>query len=488
MLMAMPPSLAFYNNNNAASLGGSKAIPSKDKEIKSEDLDEEEGFEEDSMDMTDSLSEGNPYVQEALNLSANYSASHPPSPPHSAPMKPSTTLNSNPPSSISQVQSALAAALQAGQMSLHQINNTPPGPSPPAWQTRNQLSSALSNNSNLSLALQNSQNQLQQQLQNYLLFGQNNPMAAAAAASTVLLQNQVQQAVVQATNQLKLLQEQHAQRSKEEENNGIPPSLPDTPKSMPRSSPEVVEKSKSFSSSTDLLSSLTTDTTPKSNNNNFNFRALSPEEVNHRYSLSSSPEDQSQNSSSETMRFDLPLDENMDLEELEKFAKEFKQRRIKLGYTQGDVGLAMGKMYGNDFSQTTISRFEALNLSFKNMCKLKPLLEKWLDDADGSRPSSNNIPSAQLCADLLGKRRKKRTSIESTVRSALEKAFHKNPKPTSEEIRLIGQSLCMEKEVIRVWFCNRRQKEKRINPALSAGSPTLPGIPLQLFPHSMDDN
>lgn len=48
---------------------------------------------------------------------------------------------------------------------------------------------------------------------------------------------------------------------------------------------------------------------------------------------------------------------------------------------QGDVGLAMGKLYGNDFSQTTISRFEALNLSFKNMCKLKPLLEKWLNDA-----------------------------------------------------------------------------------------------------------
>lgn len=48
---------------------------------------------------------------------------------------------------------------------------------------------------------------------------------------------------------------------------------------------------------------------------------------------------------------------------------------------QGDVGLAMGKLYGNDFSQTTISRFEALNLSFKNMCKLKPLLEKWLTDA-----------------------------------------------------------------------------------------------------------
>ena len=58
------------------------------------------------------------------------------------------------------------------------------------------------------------------------------------------------------------------------------------------------------------------------------------------------------------------------------------------GYTQGDVGLAMGKLYGNDFSQTTISRFEALNLSFKNMCKLKPLLAKWLEVCNAPRIAS----------------------------------------------------------------------------------------------------
>jgi len=80
-------------------------------------------------------------------------------------------------------------------------------------------------------------------------------------------------------------------------------------------------------------------------------------------------------------------------------------------------------------------------------------------------------------AELLGKRRKKRTSIENTVRVALEKAFVRNPKPTSEEIRVIGDGLNMEKEVVRVWFCNRRQKEKRINPAalspLGAGTSGL---------------
>ncbi|KAI1230758.1 hypothetical protein IHE44_0008638, partial [Lamprotornis superbus] len=159
-------------------------------------------------------------------------------------------------------------------------------------------------------------------------------------------------------------------------------------------------------------------------------------------------------------------EEPSDLEELEKFAKTFKQRRIKLGFTQGDVGLAMGKLYGNDFSQTTISRFEALNLSFKNMCKLKPLLEKWLSDAesaplDSSMSTPNSYPSVN---EMFGRKRKKRTSIETNIRSTLEKRFQdQNPKPSSEEISLIAEQLSMEKEVVRVWFCNRRQKEKRIS-------------------------
>eukprot|EP00105_Crassostrea_gigas_P001515 XP_011413735.1 PREDICTED: POU domain, class 2, transcription factor 3 isoform X1 [Crassostrea gigas] len=168
---------------------------------------------------------------------------------------------------------------------------------------------------------------------------------------------------------------------------------------------------------------------------------------------------------------EIPPEENIDLEELEQFAKTFKRRRIELGFTQGDVGLAMGKLYGNDFSQTTISRFEALNLSFKNMCKLKPLLQKWLKDADtmcanlntpvGGSPGGNGN---SLSPESVARRRKKRTSIETNIRVALEKSFQQNPKPSSEEITSVADQLSMEKEVVRVWFCNRRQKQKRINP------------------------
>uniref|UniRef100_UPI00358E2A17 POU domain, class 2, transcription factor 3S-like isoform X2 n=1 Tax=Myxine glutinosa TaxID=7769 RepID=UPI00358E2A17 len=154
-----------------------------------------------------------------------------------------------------------------------------------------------------------------------------------------------------------------------------------------------------------------------------------------------------------------------ELEELEKFSKMFKQRRIKLGFTQGDVGVAMGKLYGNDFSQTTISRFEALNLSFKNMCKLRPLLEKWLNDAEHAASESGPCyqGTSLLAGDAMGRRRKKRTSIDTYIRNALEKSFQENSKPTSGELELMAEQLHMEKEVVRVWFCNRRQKEKRIN-------------------------
>lgn len=52
------------------------------------------------------------------------------------------------------------------------------------------------------------------------------------------------------------------------------------------------------------------------------------------------------------------------------------------GYTQTNVGEALAAVHGSEFSQTTICRFENLQLSFKNACKLKAILAKWLDEAE----------------------------------------------------------------------------------------------------------
>lgn len=77
---------------------------------------------------------------------------------------------------------------------------------------------------------------------------------------------------------------------------------------------------------------------------------------------------------------------------------------------------------------------------------------------------------------VLARRRKKRTSIDTPIRGALEKSFITNPKPTSQQIHDLSSQLHMEKEVVRVWFCNRRQKEKRINPSSSSAAVSLSSI------------
>jgi len=56
---------------------------------------------------------------------------------------------------------------------------------------------------------------------------------------------------------------------------------------------------------------------------------------------------------------------------------------------------------------------------------------------------------------LKGRKRKKRTSIEMSVKNALELQFAKQPKPAASEITAVADSLQLEKEVVRVWFCNR---------------------------------
>ncbi|XP_028414227.1 POU domain, class 3, transcription factor 2-A-like [Dendronephthya gigantea] len=136
--------------------------------------------------------------------------------------------------------------------------------------------------------------------------------------------------------------------------------------------------------------------------------------------------------------------------DIEAFAKFFKQRRIALGFTQEEVGLALGTLYGNMYSQTTICRFEVLQLSFKKMCSLKKLLERWLEDA------------TEKVGDGGVRKRKKRMSIDGTMRSILESHYAVEKKPKSEDIAKIATEVHVEKEVVRVWFCNRRQKERRM--------------------------
>ncbi|KAA3670412.1 POU domain transcription factor, class 4 [Paragonimus westermani] len=149
--------------------------------------------------------------------------------------------------------------------------------------------------------------------------------------------------------------------------------------------------------------------------------------------------------------------------ELEAFSERFKQRRIKLGVTQADVGKALGnlKIAGvGSLSQSTICRFESLTLSHNNMVALKPVLQAWLEEAEAEAAERQRHPEIYDPAEE--EKRRKRTSITDSEKRSLEAFFSVQPRPSSEKIAQIAEKLNLKKNVVRVWFCNQRQKQKRM--------------------------
>ncbi|KAF1551604.1 POU domain, class 4, transcription factor 3, partial [Eudyptes schlegeli] len=154
-------------------------------------------------------------------------------------------------------------------------------------------------------------------------------------------------------------------------------------------------------------------------------------------------------------------DSDTDPRELEAFAERFKQRRVRLGVTQADVGAALAalKLPGvGSLSQSTICRFESLTLSHNNMTALRPVLQAWLEGAEAAHRDRAAGPELLAGAE----RKRKRTSIAAPEKRSLEAYFALQPRPSSEKIAAIAEKLDLKKNVVRVWFCNQRQKQKRM--------------------------
>ncbi|KAL8163922.1 UNVERIFIED_CONTAM: hypothetical protein K2H54_041019 [Gekko kuhli] len=152
-------------------------------------------------------------------------------------------------------------------------------------------------------------------------------------------------------------------------------------------------------------------------------------------------------------------EDGINLEEIREFAKNFKIRRLSLGLTQTQVGQALTATEGPAYSQSAICRFEKLDITPKSAQKLKPVLEKWLGEAE-----LRNQEGQQNLMEFVGgepsKKRKRRTSFTPQAIEALNAYFEKNALPTGQEITEIAKELNYDREVVRVWFCNRRQTLK----------------------------
>ncbi|XP_062871876.1 POU domain, class 6, transcription factor 1 [Trichomycterus rosablanca] len=152
-------------------------------------------------------------------------------------------------------------------------------------------------------------------------------------------------------------------------------------------------------------------------------------------------------------------EEGINLEEIREFAKNFKIRRLSLGLTQTQVGQALTATEGPAYSQSAICRFEKLDITPKSAQKLKPVLERWLAEAElWNQKGQQNL--MEFVGGEPSKKRKRRTSFTPQAIEVLNSYFEKNALPTGQEITEIAKQLNYDREVVRVWFCNRRQTLK----------------------------
>nr|XP_032819547.1 POU domain, class 6, transcription factor 2-like isoform X3 [Petromyzon marinus] len=165
--------------------------------------------------------------------------------------------------------------------------------------------------------------------------------------------------------------------------------------------------------------------------------------------------------------------DNMKLEEIREFARAFKIRRLSMGLTQTQVGQAMSSTEAPAYSQSAICRFEKLDITPKSAQKIKPVLERWMAEAEARQRTG-----LQSLSDFVGsepsRKRRRRTSFTPQALEALNAYFERNTHPSGQEMTAIAEHLCYEREVVRVWFCNKRQMLKNTIKRLKTHEQTLP--------------
>jgi len=156
--------------------------------------------------------------------------------------------------------------------------------------------------------------------------------------------------------------------------------------------------------------------------------------------------------------------QGIDLEQVKQFAAEFKAARLRLGLTQTQVGQALTNNTSDEgmaVSQSTICRFEKLEITALQVKKLLPALQSWLQEAKERHKQGLPVIVQEAVDGRDNKKRKKRTVFNQETVNALNIEFELQPSPSSQQLAFIAEKMGLDKETVRVWFCNKRQNLKK---------------------------
>lgn len=73
------------------------------------------------------------------------------------------------------------------------------------------------------------------------------------------------------------------------------------------------------------------------------------------------------------------------------------------------------------------------------------------------RYKNGNQTLTEFIGSDSNKKRKRRTSFTPSALDMLNQFFEKNTHPTGPEMTELAEQLNYDREVVRVWFCNKRQ-------------------------------
>ena len=158
-------------------------------------------------------------------------------------------------------------------------------------------------------------------------------------------------------------------------------------------------------------------------------------------------------------------------EEAHRFVQEFKARRISLKLTQSDIGEELNLRAGARYGQSYISRMESIQLSTAIVLRMKPLLEKLLDEKEEERRRLKQNMDFDEEEYQVDRKRKKRTNFTPEQSILLTKYFADQSRPSPQEIDDIARKIDVDRNSVKMWFNNKRQSEKfRANPLPGIGS------------------
>lgn len=132
------------------------------------------------------------------------------------------------------------------------------------------------------------------------------------------------------------------------------------------------------------------------------------------------------------------------------------------------------------------ARFEKLDITPKSAQKIKPVLERWMAEAEARhRAGMQNL--TEFIGSEPSKKRKRRTSFTPQALEILNAHFEKNTHPSGQEMTEIAEKLNYDREVVRVWFCNKRQALKNTIKRLKQHEPAT-AVPLEPLTDSLEEN